>query len=465
MLKQNSFLGNSFIYIVGVALNQGINFLLLVIFLPSVLSPDDYALVALYSLWVNVCLSFISLQSASSVNNALVEHGESKLNSYLFSISLLSVFASIITILIVLIFNNSIESIIGFPTFFVILIIVQAGISSFAALQLEKNRVLKKAFPAVAWSSSIPVLRICLSVALVLFVFKSNYLGDIYGFSIAAILIGLVAFAKTAYDAKLKFNFNYIKFALPITVPIIFHSISNLILTGTDKVMLYQMLGRSEMGIYSFIFNISILPTGLWFAINNSWSVEYFEKLINNDIDSIKTLTNTYIKFIFCVYVLVLLVLPEVIYIIAPPEYFSGVTYASFIMAGGFFTFLYTICSVHQIYAKKTIYIPTATVISAVLNIGLNLLFIPRYGAFGAAISSVISFFILFMMHYIFSKFVIGGFPIEFKRLVIPGALVACLSLFVNLLIDFMITRLLLATVFGVFFMFSFVRYLRKSNG
>ena len=61
MTKKNTFLNNSFIYIIGVALNQGVNFLTITI-LARLLSPYDFGHIAFYAILVNICLAFISLQ-------------------------------------------------------------------------------------------------------------------------------------------------------------------------------------------------------------------------------------------------------------------------------------------------------------------------------------------------------------------------------------------------------------------
>ena len=462
-LQKQSFLGDSFIYIIGVVLNQGVNFLTLMI-LARLLSPGDYGIIAIYGLWVNICLAFISLQGAVSVNNALIEYGEDKLSSYVFSISLLSIVVSVITIVGVLVLRSTIEDVIGLSTYIVILLVIQTAISSFSLLQLEKNRVLKKARSAVFWTSSIPVLRFVLSIVLILSVFRFSYLGDIYGFFIASVIIGLIALIKTAIDAGFKFNIQHIKYCLPITVPIIFHAVPYIILTMFDRHMISIIIDEKETGIYSFIYNISIIPTGIWFAVNNPWGVEYFEKMKKNEHKAIESLTNIYIKYMFFIYVLILLLLPEVILIIATPEYFSGITYASFIMAGGFILFLHTICARHELYAKKTMYIPIATIISAIINIVLNLILIPRYGAFGAAITAFISYSILFIMHYIFAGLVIKGFPIKFWKMALPAALLIGLAVFVYVFIDYMLIRLSLALVFGIFVAFNVFRSIRRGD-
>jgi O-antigen/teichoic acid export membrane protein len=219
------------------------------------------------------------------------------------------------------------------------------------------------------------------------------------------------------------------------------------------------------MGIYSFIFNISLVPTGIWFAINSAWGVEYFERLSKNDVDSIRTLTYSYIKYIFCVYVIVLLVLPEAIRLVAAPEYFPGIVYSPIIVAGGFMTFLYTISSIHQTYSRRTVFIPIATLISAAANVGLNFLLIPIYGALGAAIAFIISLSVLFLAHFLFSGIVIGNFPIRFSRMAIPAALVICVTIFVYIFIDYTWIRLIMAAVFGIISLVSFLRYVKAGAG
>ena len=65
---------------------------------------------------------------------------------------------------------------------------------------------------------------------------------------------------------------------------------------------------------------------------------------------------------------------------------------------------MYSIPISVEYYNKNTVYIMTATLITVILNIILDVLFIRLFGYHGAAYATALSKIILFLMHFRFAK-------------------------------------------------------------
>jgi O-antigen/teichoic acid export membrane protein len=71
------------------------------------------------------------------------------------------------------------------------------------------------------------------------------------------------------------------------------------------------------------------------------------------------------------------------------------------------FFFYYTMYVNYAFYEKKTYLISIFTIIAGGINIGLNYLWIPQYGYSAAAWTTLVSYLILFLLHYLNVRFII----------------------------------------------------------
>jgi len=111
-----------------------------------------------------------------------------------------------------------------------------------------------------------------------------------------------------------------------------------------------------------------------------------------------------YIEFALIIMLSILMVGPEVLKILAPIEYWEGIKLIPPIIFASFLIFLYSISVDLEYYYKSTRIIALNTLIAAVVNIVLNFIFIPKYGMFAAAYTTVIAYFIMFVIHYISAR-------------------------------------------------------------
>ena len=129
-----------------------------------------------------------------------------------------------------------------------------------------------------------------------------------------------------------------------------------------------------------------------------------FERLHKNDVKTVKTIASRYAFGIFVFSVIVMLSAPELIWLLGTEEYREVIYVVIPIVLGGFFSFLYTIPVQVEYYYEKTNYIAMCSCGAAVLNIILNWFFIPRYGYIAAAYTTLVTYLIYFVFHYLIVK-------------------------------------------------------------
>jgi O-antigen/teichoic acid export membrane protein len=88
---------------------------------------------------------------------------------------------------------------------------------------------------------------------------------------------------------------------------------------------------------------------------------------------------------------LIVLFASEIVYIIAPPEYYGAMSVVVILSAGATTQIFGRYTSVQYAYTKKPFWIFPTTVVGTLFNVGVNILLIPRYGLVGAAFATVAS--------------------------------------------------------------------------
>ena len=86
----------------------------------------------------------------------------------------------------------------------------------------------------------------------------------------------------------------------------------------------------------------------------------------------------------------------------------SGLQAVLPIALGVVIEFVYTQYVIIEMHLKKTTYVSIGTVVAAIINVLLNYLCIPRFGYIAAAYTTLVSYFMLLMMHHFISRKVLG---------------------------------------------------------
>ncbi len=454
MGKKLSFFGSAFFYTVGVILAQGVNFLLSALIYPSIMDPGDFARIGMYALWVSVFGALIGLEAASSLNNARLAFGKGNLAHYTSSLIGIGMIMLAILVAVFLALQSVLVSFFDYPIEVLVAGLLQGFFSFCIVLIAQMYRVTNKPGQFVLWTSAVCVLRLVISVPLVLSMSQNQYLGDVYGSLLAYGIVGtagIILMVKNGHSVGKK---EYWKYCLPLTIPLVFHSLASLVLGQSDQYMLQRMVGFDKTAPYTLAYTISTLANAVWLAFNNAWSVWYFDKTDGEKHDEVRDLFKKYAGFVTLLTAGIMLVAPDLIHIVTmlpgKEAYTESVYLLPILMLGCYFAFLYTFPVAYETYKHKTKYIAVGTIAAAALNIGLNFYFIPRLGLQGAAISTLIAYAMLFVFHYMIAKFLIKGFQIRFFQLLLPALAMAGVVGLTYGIMDITALRWVLAAVFLV---------------
>ena len=174
-------------------------------------------------------------------------------------------------------------------------------------------------------SCATTFISVILSLVLIFILPSSkNYWGRIIGISFTYIIIGTISAIFIFIKGKVFFNKEYWRFCIPLALPIVFHNLSGLILSQSDRVMLQYSSSFSYVGIYSLAYSFGSIISTIWNALNNSWVPFYYEFTNYNKNAELKEHTKNYTELFTVLSIGFILLSPEVYHVFAGKEYWGG---------------------------------------------------------------------------------------------------------------------------------------------
>mgnify|MGYP006280349261 CR=1 FL=1 len=230
---------------------------------------------------------------------------------------------------------------------------------------------------------------------------KMGAMGRIIGMMIGGVALFTVSFIDVIKFTK-KFSFRTIKEILQLGSPLIFATWSYFLLKIGDRYILERLTNMDIVGIYSLGYKIASIPLLLTAGLRHVWRPIFFENMQNEKHKNISKLS-TYFVFVIITFVSVtILFSQEVFTLLINQRYISGLKIIPWVSSGSLFLVFLTIFNPILEYEKKYGRIAIYASIAAVLNIVLNIIFIPKFGMMGAAVSTFVCY-LIYLVQVIFS--------------------------------------------------------------
>ena len=294
------------------------------------------------------------------------------------------------------------------------------------------------------------ISKIALSVVFVLVMIENKHLSKIYSQLIIVIIFSIYSLYKLIGHSKLNFKLNHILYTLKISLPIIPHSLSAIILTSFDRLIINDLNGASDAGLYSFAYTVGLIMGIVVSGINKSWVPMFYSNLNKNDFESINSLAKKTSKYVYFTAICLILASKEIAMVLADEKYHSAFSIIPIIILSYVCVYLYNIYTNYSFYRKKTILISINTIIAGFINIGLNYMFIPKYGYQAAAYTTLFSYFILFLLHYLNVKYIIKEKPMIPLMTVISPIILVFFGTGIFYLSDFFIDKYLISLLIKI---------------
>lgn len=215
---------------------------------------------------------------------------------------------------------------------------------------------------------------------------------------IVGVFIYIYYFRKSGWFNLTK----YWKYGLRLNLPLIPHGLSIMILSFSDRIMINTMVGATQVGIYGVAYSAGQIINAIKLSLVDALRPWVYEKLKRKEYKEIKGIC----QFIFIMNILLTFIVvglaPEIIHILASEQYYEAIYIIPAVAASTYFTFIYNICAIVELYYEKNKKVMVASVIAAITNIILNYCCIPKFGYLSAGYTTLFSYMVLSILHLFF---------------------------------------------------------------
>lgn len=380
---------------------KGIAFITIPLF-TYLMSTEEYGEFSVFMAWHGIISVFTSLRlSSGTLNTAMVQYPEQK-EEYISAMQGLCTLITIMFIIMFLISKNLLNVIIPFKPYIFILMLLLILFESSMGLWSARQRYDYKYRSLVIYTFLFIVITSAFSLIVVYF---SSSKGEarIIAYSLSVILFCTFFYFYNFSKTKFKFfNKKFWGFAIKMNIPLIPHYLSQTLLNSADKILIERFIGESKVGIYSLAYSLSFIFVIINNSINYTFMPWTFKNLKRNNFENIKRISIYLILIVAGINILMMIVAPEVINLLAPIEYKEAMWIMPPLISSVLLMFLYNLFGNIEFYYKESKYIMIASITGALCNIILNIIFIPMYGYFSAAWTTLFSYLIYVIFHFYF---------------------------------------------------------------
>lgn len=399
MSREGTLVKNTAIITIGKICTQMISFFLLPVY-TAILTSEEYGIVDLLNTFVMLFIPLITLQIEQALFRELIDNrSDEEKKKEIISTTIFTVLLQcLIFIVIFFIISPFIKN--DYKYFLIANII--ANIFSSIMLQISRGLGDNKNY---AISSFITAFFTIVFNILFIVVFKFGA----YGMLVATLLANILCIL---YILTVKKVYRYLKIKkfskilqkrmLKYSLPLVPNSLSWWIFNSSNRVIVSGILGVAMNGILS----ISNKFSGVYITIYNIFNLAWTEmaSLHINDKDRevfFNNVINTTLKIFVSIAFGIIAFMPFIFNIMINNEFSDAYNQIPIFMIASIFNVFFGLLTVIYIAKKDTKTIAKTSIISAIINILINLILIKFIGLYAASISTLVSYMFISIRRYV----------------------------------------------------------------
>ena len=452
LLRSKGENSQTFFNFLSTLIHSGIAFITMPIF-TRLLGTEQYGLYSIYHAWLTIFICFIGCNVFSSIGTGRLKYKD---NYYEFRSSILleGTALGIVAGLLLICVYPVIKPAFGYSIVIFAILILNA-LAQFSTSFANTCWVYEKR-AALNMIVSTLLLISTSAVSIVLLVKWNSdqplFYGRVFGNAVPHIILAILVWIWIFKDKPTGYNKEYWIYGLHFGLPMVFHLLSHQVLGQSDRLMMkWFSIPSSEIGIYSFFYSFVAILTMILNALNTSWCPFLYDDLAKENYDVLNKKVGHYVQIFATMCIGFLLVSREVMKIFANSEFWPGAPIVPILVLVVYCTFFYQFAVNYEFFCEKPKYVAIGTVSAAIMNIILNLIMIPKWGMYGAALATLLSYVMLAALHtVIVNVWNMKHYPLSIRPVVIGLMLVILGCIGYYFLADLLVIRWVLAAGIGI---------------
>lgn len=386
-------------------LNPAINFFLTPL-LSHHLLPADYGLLSLFNTYITLVIPLISVVAYALLSVEFYKEKDP------------AVYASkFVSIQIIPVFNFIWMAILGWSLFYQYADVIELRnvdriwvvvilLISFSTVYVDTLFTFLVIQRKVVLYTVYCVVRVLLETGLTIWFIIYQGMGwegrilSAFIVSIIFFLLALLYFRKQGYF-KGSIKWEYIRLGIMYGLPLILHTLGKVVMNQSDRLFITKLRDIEQAGIYSIGYTVGSVIMIVVSVFSNLLTPYMYERLTNLTEKARIQLVKMSYLFAGGTLIILLLLIPvsQILFThFIDQKYREGSRYVFWIGLSYFFWGCYLLFSGYIFYYNKTRLLGQMAIVTIGCNILFNYIFISRFGAIGAAYSTTLSFFIVFVI-------------------------------------------------------------------
>lgn len=280
----------------------------------------------------------------------------------------------------------------------------------------------------------------------VIYIFISGVIASAVTF---ILLLPIIFKFKFSFDKKL------LKKMLQYSLPIMVGSLAFVTNENLDKLLLGDMIGKKEMGIYAACYKLGVFMTLYIMAFRLGAEPFFFNQASKKNAKEIYAKILTWFTIFGALFMLIVVLYIDLFanILLGKPEYFEALYIVPIILLANLFLGIYNNLSVWYKLTDKTKYGMYFSIIGAMLTIVLNVWLIPKIGITASAIATLVAYSCMALISYFYGK---KHYPINYNLKKISLYLIISTSIctisFLFFRENYLISTLLIILFIGIIY-------------
>ncbi len=185
---------------------------------------------------------------------------------------------------------------------------------------------------------------------------------------------------------------------LHYSVPLIPTTMFWWVVSASDRYMVTWFCGDTATGLLSTAHKIPSLLTIVSAIFYQAWQISAVSEA-GQGKSTARFYSETYDYYVTLLFLAgsgIMMLIQPITRILYAPSYYESWQFVPFLVVGEVFSSLVTFLGSFYMVSKRNATLPVAICAGAIVNVGLNLVLIPRFGVLGASFATMVSYLVSF---------------------------------------------------------------------
>ena len=385
-------------------LQKGVLFLAVPIY-TRILTTEQYGNYSIFLSWLEIFEIIATFRIGWGGYVVGLNKYEDSRSSYTSSMQMLSIVITTIAFVFYFIFHDLINSWTSLSTKFIIMIFGLLYVIPAIQFWTVRERVEYRYKNVLLVTLVSSILTVVFGIVFALYFFEKDF-AIIFARLVVQGIIALVLIWYNCHSNFTFYNKEYWGRAFRFNVPLLPYYLSMVVLHGADKIIIGNLVGNAQAGIYGVAYTLSTCMQLFNSSITQTLQPWLYKQMKEKKIEKVPQIISITTLIIAGLNLFLIALAPEIIWFVAPAKYQEAIWVIPPLAASVVVMYFYQHFVNIEFYFEESKLTAVASIGAAILNVILNYIFIPVFGYMAAGYTTLVSYLIFAAFHYWFMKII-----------------------------------------------------------